>query len=71
MSKQFEGTNLIMNVLFLCLAVSLLLTVLMLVVLCRNLLVTRCFKPVVSLIHTIERKLMYNSFLRAALETYL
>ena len=60
-----------MNVLFISIAVSLLLTVLILVVSCRNLLVTRCCRQVVSLVHKIERKLMYNSFLRAALETYL
>ncbi len=60
-----------MNLLFASMLVGVIVIAIMLVIFCRNFMKRRCCKPCVKIISSIERKLMFNSLLRAALETYL
>ena len=71
LSKTFKGTTVLMNSLFIGLAFIVTICLIYLVILCRKVMQTRCCKTFVKVMNSIERKLMFNSLLRAALETYL
>ena len=61
----------IKNIIALIVIAVVLIQVILLVLSCRKYVVTRCCpKAVQSLVTTIERKLLFNSVLRAMLEIY-
>ena len=45
--------------------------IIFLVMTCRQLVLTKCCRPFQQLMELLERKLIFNSILRACLETYL
>ena len=71
LEKAFKGTNLALNVFLLILLALMLLILIILVRLVRNMIMTRCSRPIVKAVKFIEGRLMFNSLLRALLESYL
>ena len=59
-----------MNVLFFVIVLLVASLLIGLLILCKRFLVKRCCNPVANLILSLERKLMFNSILRATLESY-
>lgn len=67
---MFDGTTLVMNILIVILAIFFLLSLIALILLCRRLVNTKCCNCARTVLRKIEAKLMFNSILRAALESY-
>ena len=60
-----------MSILFTIVALLALFLFTVLIILCKRTIVPRCCKPIQTLFQVIERKLLFNSVLRAILEVYL
>ena len=60
-----------MNALLILIAVIFLSLLIILLALCRLVMLSRCHRKVVNEIRKIENKLMFNSVLRAMLESFL
>ena len=60
-----------MNLLFVSFALLLALILIALVIFCRFFCLHRCWQPIVKFVTMIERKLMFNSVLRAMMVAYL
>ena len=68
---RFKGTNIFMNILLVILAITVLATAILLCLGCKYLVLSRCPRCFHTLVDKLLRKLMWNSFLRAILESYL
>ena len=66
----FAGTTLLMNILLIALVLMLFAIVTALLILCRRCVRTKCCGCAKTSLRKIESKIMYNSLLRAALESY-
>ena len=53
------------------LALVVLAVLIALILMCRSLILKRCYKPVISVFKVLERKIMLNAVLRALLESYI
>ena len=71
LTSTFKGSSMLMNVLLVLLGCLSLVLLIALIVLCSVSVLPRCPGFVKTLISKVERKLMFNSLLRALLETYL
>ena len=70
LSGAFAGTTLIMNILIIILAIIVFGVAIALLLLCRRLVNTKCCLCARKIVRKLEGKLMFNSLLRAALESY-
>ena len=70
LEQAFAGTTLIMNILVIILVLILFGSLIALLVLCRNLVKAKGCKLAQTALRKAESKLMFNSVLRAALESY-
>ena len=66
----WEGSTLLTNVLLILILLSLFALVIGLVVLCRRIVYTRCCRCAQTTLRKLEAKIMFNSVLRAILESY-
>ena len=71
LSERFLGSDALMNLLMVLVAMTLLTLVILLVLCCKHVVVPACPSCFRSLLQKIERKLFWNSVCRAILETYL
>ena len=69
--NQSFGSSVLKNALFIIVTLVFLAVLIRLVILCRQVMLKRCFKPIVSLVRICEQKLMFNAIIRAVLESYL
>lgn len=70
LTNRFAGTSILMNVLQVLLGIVLVLIVISLVLCCKFVILPMCPSCFRTLLQKIERKLFWNTFLRAFLETY-
>ena len=68
--SSFAGSTLIMNILIIIIAIIFFTLLIILLLLCRRLIMTKCCQCVKDLLRKLEGKLMFNSVLRACLESY-
>ena len=71
LSEKFSGSSIIMNVLTVLLALTLFILVVGLVLVCKFTVLPRCCGCFKNMMMKLERKLFWNSLLRAFLEMYL
>ena len=71
LGSAFKSASTLVSILFILIAVVFITVLILLLYLCRMVMLRRCHRKVVNVIHIIEGKLMYNAVLRALLETYL
>ena len=69
--EEYLKDSLFINIFLVIVAVALIMVVIFLVVTCRKTIIPRCPSLVQDIVKKIEMKLMFNSVLRALLETYL
>ena len=67
----FREKDMMLSLLFMLIALIIATVLIILLLLCRYLCLEKCWKPVVKLMHTIERKLMFSSVLRACMVSFL
>ena len=70
LSGKFRGTSMMMNIMILLGAISLLVFCILMIKFCKKSVVPRCPGALSKLVTTLERKIFWNSFMRACLETY-
>ena len=61
----------IMNILFIGIVLILFFFIIVLIWLLRKLILNKCWKPIKNLLLLIQRRLVFNSVLRAVMEAYL
>ena len=61
----------IMNILFIGIVLILFFFIIVLIWLLRKLILNKCWKPIKNLLLLIQRRLVFNSVLRAVMESYL
>lgn len=69
--ELFKGTNFLMRIFAVIFALVILMIITALIVVCRLTIVTKFPKPIYNFVLKIERKLLFNSVIRALLEIYL
>ena len=69
--NKFSGTTILMNILFLVLVFVIFVTIILLVGCCKYIIIPMCPGCCNTVIRKVERKIFWNSVLRACLETYL
>lgn len=68
--KSLKGTNLLMNSLLILLALTVVLLIIGLILVCRKYVMPRCCGCMKSTCSYISNKLMFNSVIRGLLESY-
>ena len=68
--SSFAGSTLIMNILIIIIAIVFFALLIMLILFCRRLIILKCCQCAKNFLRKLEGKLMFNSVLRACLESY-